>query len=239
VPTANVQAWVAIAGALLSGLIGTSQYFSYRTRRDRFAAVGESFTSTVEALASDNLTRRMAAAVLLRRFFDRHTEQGSGGTPYLKETIEVIAGMLREPQAEQLQKVLADGLRYAGNLRGADLQGCDLRKAYLGVKTGDRDHLRLANADMFRANLATASLRGVDAHGAVFHEANCESTVFIDADLQECDFRGAVLTSANFGRARIGGASFTGAVDVPTDVAKLLTPNGVARPNSVVDGGNT
>ena len=36
-----------------------------------------------------------------------------------------------------------------------------------------------------RANLATASLRGVDAHGAVFHEANCESTVFIDADLQD------------------------------------------------------
>ena len=109
-----------MAGAL-AAVLGILKYFNYKTKRDRRAAVGTAFASTVEALASDNETKRMAAAVLLRRFFDRGTEQGEAGTPYLQETIEVIAGMLRETQPERLQKVLADGLRYARNLTGADL----------------------------------------------------------------------------------------------------------------------
>src|SRR5262245_34286643 len=61
VSTADVQVWVAIVGGFLGAALGVFRYFNYRTRRDRVAAVGESFNSTVEALASDNLTRRMAA----------------------------------------------------------------------------------------------------------------------------------------------------------------------------------
>jgi uncharacterized protein YjbI with pentapeptide repeats len=234
VSTADVQVWVAIVGGFLAAILGILRYFNYRTRRDRVAAVGDSFTVTVEALASDNVTRRMAAAVLLRRFFDPRTEQGSAGAPYLRETIEVIAGMLREPQAVLLQKVLADGLRYAVDLRGADLQRCDLRDAYLGVKKGDRKRVVLAGADLFGANLAGASLRGADARGAVFYEANCERSVFIGADLEGCDFRDAVLTDAKFSGARIGGAKFAGAVDVPAEVAAVLGPDGVALSSSAI-----
>ena len=80
--TTDIQVWVGIIGTFLGGTIGILRYFNYRTKRDRIAAVGDAFTVTVEALASDNGTRRMAAAVLLRRFFDRETEQGSAGTPY-------------------------------------------------------------------------------------------------------------------------------------------------------------
>lgn len=232
--TADVQVWVAITGGFLAAALGVLRYFNYRTRRDRIAAVGESFALTVEALASDNVTKRMAAAVMLRRFFDRRTEQGSAGAPYLKETIEIIAGMLREPQTARLQKVLADGLRFAANLRGADLQGCDLQQAYLGVRKGERHRVVLADADLFGANLATASLRGVDARRAVFYEAKCQRTVFVDADLERCDFREAVLTNAKFGGARIAGARFAGAVDIPAEVDTLLGPDGVARPGSVV-----
>ena len=42
--------------------------------------------------------------------------------------------------AGRLRKVLADGLRYARDLRGADLQRYNLRNAYLGWKQGDKSH---------------------------------------------------------------------------------------------------
>ena len=133
----NLQGWVAVIGGLLAAILGLSRYFNYRSRRDRLAAVGASFALTIEALASDNETSRMAGAVLLRRFFDRHTEQGGRGRPYVNEAIEVMAGMLRQDQPARVQKVLADGLRYARTLQTADLQNCDLSNAYLGKKQGD------------------------------------------------------------------------------------------------------
>jgi len=133
----EVQSWVAVAGSMLAALLGLFKYFNYKTRRDRIATVGAAFTATVEALSSENETKRMAAAVLLRRFFDTETEQGEGRTPYLKETVEVIAGMLREKPPEHLQKVLADGLRYAKVIKGSDLQKCDLQNSFLGVRDGD------------------------------------------------------------------------------------------------------
>ena len=231
---ADIQVWAGVIGTTVAAVLGIFQYFNYRTRRDRIASVGESFATTVEALSSDNETRRMAAAVLLRRFFDRNTEQGSAGAPYLRETIEIIAGMLRVEQPDQLRKVLADGLRFAVDLRGADLQRCDLRHAYLGVKKGDRRRLTLAGADLFQAQLGRASLRDVDAHGAVFYEARCEDAVFSGANLEHCDFREATLTSTRFDGARVGGARFAGATDVPDNVAAVLGSDGVAKPGAIV-----
>jgi hypothetical protein len=131
-----IQGWLAVVGAILTAALGLFKYFSYRTREDRRAAVGASFVLTVDALASDNGTSRMAGADLMRRFFDRQTERGEAGRPYVMEAIEVMAGMLREEQPVRVQKVLSDGLRYARDLRNADLQNCDLRNAYLGRKTG-------------------------------------------------------------------------------------------------------
>ena len=139
----SVQAWVAVVGGLGAALLGLVKYFNYRSKRDRLAEVGASFVLTIESLASDNATSRMAGAVLLRRFFDRHTEQGAVGRPYVREAIEVMAGMLREEQLPHVQKVLADGLRYARQLAGADLQNCDLRNAYLGIKAGDKEPVDL------------------------------------------------------------------------------------------------
>jgi hypothetical protein len=177
-----VQGWIAVLGALGAAVLGVFKYFNYRSKKDRLAEVGAAFGLTVEALASDNQTSRMAGAVLLRRFFDRHTEQGAVGRPYVKEAIEVMAGMLREEQPSHVQKVLADGLRYAHELQGADLQNCDLRNAYIGRKAGDDSAVDLSKADLYGANCDRASFKETRARETVFMGAVLTKAVFIDAD---------------------------------------------------------
>ncbi len=258
----SLQSWVAVLGGLLAAILGLFKYFTYRSRRDRLAEVGASFALTVEALASDNETSRMAGAVLLRRFFDRHTEQGARGRPYVKEAIEIMAGMLRQDQAPRVQKVLADGLRYAGDLQDADLQACDLSNAYLGKKQGDKDAVDLSRADLYGANCARASFKAAILNETVLADADLEKTVFIGADcrgadfrraklegakfqsdpakelpgadLRGADFRDAMLEGANFGSAQIGGAKFAGASGVPEHVAALLNADFDGQEGTIV-----
>jgi uncharacterized protein YjbI with pentapeptide repeats len=232
--TSAIQAWVAIIGALLTAVLGLLRYFNYKSKRDRMTTVGASFSTTVESLMSDSEIERMAAAVLLRRFFDRGTEQGRGGAPYKRETVEVIAAVLRQVPSGLFQKVLADGLRYARNLVSADLQRCNLRDAYLGRKPGDKRCLNLSNADLFGADCTGASFREVIAKGSVFTEATLEGSVFIGAKLQQADFRRARLSGARFSGAYIEGARFEGAHDLPQEVAELLDDDLVGIPAAIV-----
>jgi len=258
----SLQGWVAVLGALLAALLGLFKYFNYKTRRDRLAEIGASFAHTVEALASDNPTSRMAGAVLLRRFFDRHTEQGARGRPYVNEAVEVMAGMLRQPQPPQVQKVLADGFRYATNLRGSDLQNCDLSNAYLGKKHVEDEPVDLSGADLYGANCGRASFRAAILQDTVFMDAALNKTVFTaadcrnadfrraqlqsatfaydperdwsGADVQGADFRGAALEGAAFADAKVGGAKFEGATGIPEQLVLLLDEGLVARPGAVV-----
>lgn len=205
---------------------------NFQRRRDRAAAVGAAFKDVVDSLASDNATLRMAAAILLRRFFDTRSEQGAAGLSYASEALAVIAALLRESSTGPLQKVLADGLRYAPSLAKADLQGCNLTSAYLGQKAGDTMVVDLTDADLFKANLPEASLKGVKAPGAVFFGASLINAVlsgtnlagadFRNADLTGADFRNAELSGARFGGAAMEGARFTGALHAPAEVAAYL-----------------
>ncbi len=156
---AGIQTWVALVGGLATAILGILKYFNYRTRTDRLVLVGQTFSETVDALAAKDEIKRLAAAILLRRFFDPHTEQGSGRTPYQKEALRVIAALLRATtQESEFQKLLADGLGHAPDLHGADLQGCNLSGAYLGDRLGRR--VDISGADLYKANLSRTSLRG-------------------------------------------------------------------------------
>jgi hypothetical protein len=258
----SAQGWVAVLGALLAALLGLFKYFNYKTRRDRMAEIGASFALTVDALASDNPTSRMAGAVLLRRFFDRHTEQGARGRPYVNEAVEVMAGMLRQSQPPQVQKVLADGFRYAVSLKGADLQNCDLSNAYLGKRKKEDEPVDLSGADLYGANCGRASFRAAILHETVFVDAPLNKTVFTASDCQGADFRRAQLQNATFANdpekdwpgadlrgadfresalqgaafadAKIGGAKFEGATGIPDQLAALLDEEFVGRPGAVV-----
>jgi hypothetical protein len=238
----SAQAWVAVVGALVTATVGLFAHLNYRSARDRKAAVGASFTATVDALAGDNDLHRMAAAVLLRRYFDPRSEQGAPRRPYRKEVIELIAGMLREDQPARLQKVLADGLRYARDIKGADLQNCNLRGAYLGHRTHDGWRLDLSGADLYEADCSEASFKEVVAKETVFLRATLRDTVFRGADLEAADFREAVLQGARFEGAHIGGARFAGATDIPLAVRELLSSEDaglVAPAGAVVPGTST
>lgn len=230
--TGEIQIWVGIIGSLVTISASVLGVLNFQRRRDRAAVVGAAFKDVVDSLASDNATLRMAAAILLRRFFDTRSEQGAAGLSYASEALAVIAGLLRESNTGPLQKVLADGLRYAPSLSRADLQGCNLTNAYLGRKVGDKTVVDLTNADLFGANLKEASLKGVNAAGAVFFGASLVNTVLSGADLTGADFRNADLTKADFRKAELRGAKFdgadmegaqfSGARDVPAEVVGQL-----------------
>ncbi len=218
--TTALQAWIALIGGLATTLLGILKYFSYRSRRDRLAVVGQAFGEAVDSLASKDEVKQLAAAILLRRFFDRHTEQGAAGAPYQQEAIRVIAALLRATKTGELQKLLADGLAFAPNLRGADLQHCNLSGAYLGDRLGRK--VDLSDADLYEADLTSASLRGATARGTVFYGAVLTKTVLENADLSHADFRDADLTDARFDGAILHGARFAGAKNAPSEVAALL-----------------
>ena len=218
--TTALQAWVALIGGFAAALLGILKYFNYRSRRDRLALVGQAFGEAVDALASKEEVRQLAAAILLRRFFDRRTEQGAAGAPYQQEAIRVIAALLRATRTGELQKLLADGLAYAPNLRGADLQHCNLSGAYLGDRLGRR--VDLSEADLYEADLTSASLRGATAKGTVFYGAVLAKTVLENANLSHADFRDADLAGARFNGAILNGARFAGAKNPPPEIAVLL-----------------
>ena len=228
--TTAVQAWIALVGAFVTAVVGLLKYFNYRSRRDRVALVGQSFSETVDALSSKDEVKQLAAAILLRRFFDRKTEQGSAGAPYQQEAIRVIAAILRTTDAGQFQKLLADSLAYAPTLQLADLQECNLAGAYLGRRPDRR--VDLSHADLFNADLTGASLKGATAKETVFYGATLVKTVFEKADLTGADFRdadlkganfeGAELTRAKFDGAELAGAQFSKATNVPPAILASL-----------------
>lgn len=219
VAASELQGWVALATALAALL----KYFDFRSKSERASAAGESFARTVDDLAADDEVKRLAGAILLRRFFNRGTEQGEKDMPYAKEALAVIAASLRDTPTGTLQKLLADGLAYAPNLADLDLQGCNLQNAYLGARPDRRPDF--SRADFFEADLSGASLKKARACEAVFFKATCDGTVFQAAELQGADFREADLKGARFDGATLAGARFEGAKNIPDDLASRLGPD--------------
>jgi hypothetical protein len=237
----QVQSWVAIIGSLAAALLGILKYFNYKSRRDRVAAVGSAFNSTVDGLSSDSDAKRLAAAILLRRFFDVETEQGEAGTPYSREAIAVIAALLRHTPGSELQKLLADGLGYAPSLRKADLQGCNLSNAYLGQRQQAPRRSRRAGkplgsflmtgtpseraatgvlggperfdapVDLSGADLFEADLSGASLRNALAHEAVFYKATLRGAVLENAHLDGADFRGAELERARFAGARLAGA----------------------------
>jgi Pentapeptide repeats (9 copies) len=221
---AQWQGWVAVVGGLATAIVGLLKYFDFRSRRERAAAAGQAFLATVDALASQDEARRLAGAILLRRFFDPETEQGERTTPYANEAVRVIAALLRGTGAGTLQKLLADGLAFAPSLVNADLQGCMLERAYLGKRPDRRPDL--TRADFFEADLTEASLKEAIACEAVFYRATLRGTVFRGTVLTRADFRDADLEGARFDGATLDGARFAGARNIPDEVRAQLGADG-------------
>jgi uncharacterized protein YjbI with pentapeptide repeats len=219
---------ITAAVALAAGIAATYKYFAHRERQ---ALVRSAFSEVVDALGSSDPIHRRAGAIMLRRFFDEKTEQGGKGTPYAKEALNVIAATLRNIETGNFQKLLADGLAYAPDLRGADLQKTNLQGARLG---GDRGVLTvdISHADFYKADLTMASLRNAVARKAVFYQARLASTVMRGADLRGANFYEADLLGARFDGAQLDGANFANARNMPKGIRSMLDEHG-----NYVEGG--
>lgn len=201
----------------------------------RLENIRESFYKVVKGLSSNNPSEKIASAILLRRFFNPESEFAVEATkknnvPYSDETINVLAGLLRYEKTSDFQKILGDGLSFAQNLNEADLQRTNLQNVYLS-----RKGLSLIKTDFFGADLSRASLKNVNAEGAIFYEARLENTVFVGTNLKKANFSNANLLNANFGGANLEGANFFGAVNIPTYILDNLDENGIfykEKPNT-------
>lgn len=246
--------------AAVAGFFGILKYFNYRTRADKMGLVRDAFKNVVASLASKEEVERLAGAVLLRRFFDPDTELGLSSplrqrlnikrkkgvwdTPYWKETVNVVASILRSQGTGNFQKVLADGLAFAPTLERADLQKTNLQFAYLGLrKIGSSKtqevEVNLSYADFFRADLSGASLKGAKAQGAVFYQARMRGTVLSNADLRDANFYDADLKGANFKGALLTGASFAQARNISPDLAAKLDEKGLYKDTSAFQPSST
>jgi uncharacterized protein YjbI with pentapeptide repeats len=217
--------------AVLAGILAILKYFNYRSRQDELRLVAADFHAVVAALRSDALIERMAGAISLRRFYDATAESGKD-TPYRNEALGVTTAILRGQATSDFQKLLADGLGFAGSLYRADLQKTNLQFAYLGAREKGAESPRdvtidLSYADFYRADLSSASLKGAYAQGAVFYQARLHKTVLSKADLQHASFFEADLKDAKFDNALLYGAKFGGARNIPADLQEKLDASGI------------
>lgn len=215
----------------VGGLVVTAfGYVGYQKRRDRLAAIRKAFDEVIGSIASDNEERRLAGAILLRRFFEETSELGiqtvlppSRRAPYAQEAVSVIAAVLRGLETGNLQKLLADGLAFAPDLKGVDLQRTNLQNSYLRPRRGG---VTLEGADFYRADLSGASLKDTSVTNGVFYQARLCHTVFKGADLRGANFFQADLTGANFDGAKLSGASFKDARNLPQELLAFLDKDG-------------
>jgi hypothetical protein len=67
---------VSITSAVVAAIVALLGVLGYQNRRARLSAVRGAFNDVVTGLASDDSRQQLAAAVLLRRFFDSSSELG-------------------------------------------------------------------------------------------------------------------------------------------------------------------
>ena len=150
------------------------------------------------------------------------------------ETINVISAMLRVLPVGILQKTLADGLAYAVDLYGADLQRANLQNAYLGVKDDKgnfikkliqrlfKKRINVQNADFFMADLSYALMENIDGRESVFYNAVLFNARIKNSNFSRANFRGADLKGARFQDVLLFKADFNGAKNIPDGIKKEL-----------------
>jgi hypothetical protein len=96
---ADLGSAVSIGSAAVGALVAILGVMGYQNRRARLSAIRTAFNDVVGALASEDARQQLAAAVLLRRFFDPKSELGARDllgrrrTPYSEEALNVIAAV--------------------------------------------------------------------------------------------------------------------------------------------------
>ena len=210
-----IAACSSVAAVVAGVLIAFRDWTMRKTKRkEQFL---NSFDTLVAQLTSDNKTAQLSAAILLRRYFKETNNEED--ISLKKETINVISSLLKTLPTSVFQKTLADGLAYAVDLSKCDLQKTNLQDVLLDNKYKD---VIMNETDLFLADLSYANLEGIKAHGIILYRAILFCTRIRNCDFTNANFRGSDLTGVAFKNCILKGADFTGALNIPPAISKVL-----------------
>ena len=207
----QVLAIVVIVGTIVRNVLK----FVQDTRREKskeYERNRESFEKLVGHLTSNNNpSSQLASAILLRKYFKEEYKEGTND--FRDEAINVISSLLRILPTGVFQKTLADGLGFASDLSGCDLQKTNLQDVLLDNKKQD---ILMNKTDLFMADLSIANLEGIKGHGIIFYNAILFCTHFRNCDFTNANMRGADLSGVVIKDCILKGADFTNARNLPS-----------------------
>lgn len=214
---------IAIVGTISAIVYGALSYL--RDTRHSKEREREKYKRSFEKLVSqlnekDNPSAQLSASILLRRYFKDTPEDDK--KELRKEAIDVISSLLRVQSTGVLQKTLADGLGFATDLSGCDLQKTNLQDVLLDNK---KQEILMNGTDMFLADLSYANIEGIKGHGIIFYNAILFYARIKNCDFTDAVFRGADLNGVVFKNCILKGADFTGARNVPSFIKDNLDDN--------------
>lgn len=225
----NTIAIVAIVSAIVYGAL---KFFRdvYRAKERERNNYRRSFEELVSQLnKKHNQSAQLSASILLRRYFKDTT--GDDKKELRQEAINVISSLLRTLPTGVLQKTLADGLGFAIDLSGCDLQKSNLQDVLLDNK---KQEILMNNTDLFLSDLSYANLEGIKGHGIIFYNAILFYARIRNCDFTNGDFRGADLNGIVFKNCILKGADFTNARNRPSFIEENLDENGKFKLNGMI-----
>lgn len=203
------------------------------------------FYECARSLYSENPIEQSNAAILLRGFLKKPLLWKRLSKPnYTKEAKNIMVELLRKPISVGLQKTIADGFSYAGNLKGQEIQYVNMVNALIkpqsridyeltGSSRFKRKRLSMRKADFFHAVLQECSINNVDATGAIFFCAILNRTSFKNCILEKANFVNANVRDVRFDDdCKLEGACFDEAVGLDSASIRIA---GDANKHSILE----
>ena len=213
----QVLAIVAVISAIVYGILKFIRELRNEKYRER-EKYKQSFEKLVAQLNSiKNPSAQLSASILLRRYFKDTPEDDK--KELRKEAIDVISSLLRVQSTGILQKTLADGLGFASDLSGCDLQKTNLQDVLLDNK---KQEILMNKTDLFLADLSYANIEGIKGHRIIFYDAILFYARIKNCDFTDANFRGADLNGVVFKNCILKGADFTDARNIPSFIKDNL-----------------
>lgn len=195
------------------------------------------FHECAKSIFSDNPIEQSTAAILLRGFLKRPWRKFLYKPNYTTEAKNLMVELLRKPISLGLQKTIADGFSYAGNLKGQEIQYVNMVNALIKPESRikyelteskllkyiyKRRRLSMRKADFFHAVLQECSINNVDAKGAIFFCAILNRTSFRNCILEKANFVNSNVTKVRFDEdCNLEGACFDEAVGLESATIRI------------------
>ena len=234
IKTNSSEIWTS-APVILSVLALVISFIVYLIQQQSRHA--EMFKNCAKSLFSENPIEQSTAAILLRGFLKWNWLKSFYKPNYSRDAKNLMVLLLRDSIPIKLQKTIADGFSYAGNMNGQDFQYVNMVDALIKPKsridyelTGREDYkakrISMRKADFYHAVLQECSINSIDATGAIFLCAILCGSSFKNCILKKANFENSNIRKVKFDQdCQLDGASFKGAVGIDTVSIKIKGDN--------------